>query len=74
MSTTVYVIEGKKKSKEFYVNLQKNAWSVYKTSDQLILMGDLNAWVGGIPIPKLIGPSGEITCDRNRKLISDCSI
>lgn len=57
--------EGKKEdTEEFYENLQKQLHK-WNKKDYLIIAGDLNARVGNINIPNVIGKFGEETINKN---------
>ena len=63
--------EGKlRESEDFYEVLQQ-IMNTTDNSDQVILMGDLNARVGNRPIPNIIGTFGEQTCNVNGNLLRD---
>lgn len=57
--------EGKTEETElFYEELQKQINNISK-GDYLIISGDLNARIGKIPIPEVVGAFGEDTLNRN---------
>lgn len=57
-------------SRIFYEQLQV-ILNKYNSTDQVLVMGDLNARIGNIPINKVEGTFGEYVCNDNGKMLRD---
>ena len=57
--------EGKKEETKQFYNVLQSTIEKYVKSDQLIISGDLNARVGKIPIPNVVGMFGESVINEN---------
>lgn len=63
--------EGRREDTEiFYEELQKQV-NKYNKTDHMLILGDLNARVGNVPIVNIVGAFGEITLNENGKTLRD---
>ena len=62
----------KKNSEIFYKSLQECINKTQK-NDYSLVVGDLNARVGKLTIPRIVGPNGENTLNVNGRLRDFCS-